>query len=86
MKEATKESAMFKLIEKWQKSELSQKQFSMENNLNVHTMSYWVQRYNKSKISNTGFAAVTFAPEPEPAICSPRIEIELAGGIVVRIY
>jgi hypothetical protein len=86
MKEATKESAMFKLIEKWQKSELSQKQFSMENNLNVHTMSYWVQRYNKSKISNTGFASVTFAPEPESAICSPKIEIELAGGIFVRIY
>ena len=86
MKEATKESVMFKLIEKWQKSEMSQKQFSIENKLNIHTMSYWVQRYNKSKISNTGFAAVTFAPEPEPAICSPRIEIELAGGIVVRIY
>jgi hypothetical protein len=86
MKEATKESVMFKLIEKWQKSELSQKQFSIENNLNVHTMSYWVQRYNKSKISKTGFAALTFAPEPEPANYSPKIEIELAGGIIVRIY
>jgi hypothetical protein len=49
-------------------------------------MSYWVQRYNKSKISNTGFAAVTFAPEPESAICSPRIEIELSGGTIVRIF
>lgn len=86
MKEATKESTMFKLIEKWHKSELSQKQFSIENNLNVHTMSYWVQRYNKSKISNTGFASVTFAPEVEPTVSSPKIEIELAGGIVVRIY
>ena len=86
MKEATKESVMLKLIEKWQKSELSQKQFSIENNLNIHTMSYWVQRYNKSKISNAGFASVTFAPEQEPAVFSPKIEIELAGGIVVRIY
>ena len=86
MKEATKESVMFKLIEKWQKSELSQKQFSIENNLNIHTMSYWVQRYNKSKISNAGFASVTFGPEPEPAVFSPKIEIELAGGIFVRIY
>lgn len=86
MKEATKESVMFKLIEKWQKSEMSQKQFSIENNLNVHTMSYWVQRYNKSKISNTGFASVTFSPEPGPTNFSPKIEIELTGGIVVRIY
>jgi hypothetical protein len=86
MKEATKESVMFNLIEKWQKGEMSQKQFCIENNLNVHTMSYWVQRYNKSKISNAGFASVTFTPEPGPAIFSPKIEIELAGGIVVRIY
>ena len=49
-------------------------------------MGYWIQKYNKSKISNTGFASVTFAPEPEPTVFSPKIEIELAGGIVVRIY
>jgi len=86
MKEATNESVMFKFIEKWQKSEMSQKQFSIENNLNIHTMSYSVQRYNKSKISNIGFASFTFAPEPEPAIFSPKIEIELSGRMIVRIY
>ena len=86
MKESTKESVMFKLIEKWQKSGISQRQFSVENKLNIHTMGYWIQKYNKSKISNTGFASVTFAPEPEPTVFSPKIEIELAGGIVVRIY
>jgi hypothetical protein len=86
MKEATKESVMFKLIEKWQKSEMSQKQFSIENNLNVHTMSYWIQRYKRSKNTNPGFASVTLTQEPEPVYSSAKIEIELAGGIIVRIY
>ena len=62
MKESTKESVMFKLIEKWQKSGISQRQFSVENKLNIHTMGYWIQKYNKSKISNTGFASVTLCP------------------------
>jgi len=84
MKEATKESVMFKLIEKWQKSEMSQKQFSIENNLNIHTMGYWVQRYKHSKIGNPGFATVTLAPEP--VFSNPKIEIELDCGIVVRFY
>jgi hypothetical protein len=86
MKEATKESAMFKLVEKWQKSGKGQKQFSGDNNITFSAFSYWVQRYRRSKISNPGFASVTLTPEPEPACSNPKIEIELSGGIVVRIY
>ena len=86
MKEASKESAMFDLVEKWQKSGKSQNKFSTENNVKFHTFSYWVQRYKQSKSTNPGFAAVTLTPERETSCSNPRIEIELAGDIVVRIF
>jgi transposase-like protein len=86
MKEASKESVMFDLVEKWQKSGKSQKKFSSENNVKFHTFSYWVQRYKQSKSANPGFASVTLTPEPETVCSNPKIEIELCGGIIVRIF
>jgi transposase-like protein len=86
MKEASKESAMFDLVEKWQKSGKSQKKFSSENGIKIHTFIYWVQRYRQSGSTNPGFASVTLTPEPETVCSNPRIEIALAGGIIVRIF
>lgn len=86
MKESSKESTMFNLVERWQKSGKSQKQFSSENNISFYAFNYWVQRYKRSKSINPGFAAVTLTQESEAALSNPKIEIELAGGIVVRIY
>jgi transposase-like protein len=86
MKESSKELAMFDMVENWQKSGKSQKKFSSENNVKFHTFSYWVQRYKQSKSTNPGFAAVTLTPELETSCSNPRIEIELAGDIVVRIF
>ena len=63
MKEASKESVLFDLVEKWQKSGKSQKKFSSENNVRFHTFSYWVQRYRQSRSTNPGFASVTLSPE-----------------------
>ena len=86
MKEAVKEVAMFNLVEKWQKSGKSQKQFSSENNVTFYAFNYWVQRYRRSKRIDSGFASVTLSPEPEFVTNTPKIEIELSGGTVVRIY
>jgi hypothetical protein len=86
MEKLSKESAMFDLVEKWEKSGKSQNKFSTENNVKFHTFTYWVQRYRQSKIANPGFAAVTLTPEPKTSSSNPRIEIELAGDIVVRIF
>ena len=77
---------MFDLVKKWQKSGKSQKKFSSENNVRFHTFSYWVKRYRQSKGTNPGFASVTLTPEAEPVFSNPKIEIELAGGIIVRIF
>ncbi len=86
MKESSKESSMFNLVEKWQKSGKSQKQFSSENNITFYAFNYWVQRYKRSTSITPGFASVTLTQESEAVLSNPKIEIELAGGIIVRIY
>lgn len=77
---------MFDLVEKWQKSGKSQKKFSAENNVKFHAFSYWVKRYRQSKSSNPGFASVTLTQEHETVCSNPKVEIELSGGIIVRIF
>lgn len=69
----SKESAMFKLVEKWKKNGKRQKQFSGDNNITLSAFSYWNQRYRRSKISNPGFASVTLTPVPEPIYPNPNI-------------
>ena len=86
MKEVTKESTMFNLVEKWRNSGKSQKQFSSENNVKFHAFNYWVQKYHQSKKINQGFASVTLSPETESITAAPKVEIELAGGTTVRIF
>ena len=83
MKEGTKAAAMFDLVEQWQQSGKSQKQFSEENRIKLWTLLYWVQKYRQSKVPDQGFASLTISPESG---VNPKIEIELTGGIVVRIY
>lgn len=87
MKEESKEAAMFDLVEQWRQSGKSQKQFSEENHIKLWTLLYWVQKYRRSKTPEQGFASLTLAPEPGARSGgNPKIEIELTGGIVVRIY
>lgn len=87
MKEEAKATAMFDLVEQWRQSGKSQKQFSEENHIKLWTLLYWVQKYRQSKAPDRGFASLTISPEPRAGSgVNPKIEIELTGGIVVRIY
>jgi hypothetical protein len=87
MKEEGKATAMFDLVEQWQGSGKSQKLFSEENHLKLGTFIYWVQKHRQSQTPDQGFASLTIAPESGAGLpTSPKIEIELSGGIIVRIY
>jgi hypothetical protein len=87
MKEEAKSTAMFNLVEQWSQSGKSQKQFSEENRIKLWKFLYWVQKYRQSKAPDRGFASLTVSPEPVAELgVNPKIEIEIAGDIVVRIY
>ncbi len=40
---------MFPLVENWQKSGLTQKEFSQQNQINNQVFCYWVARYQKAQ-------------------------------------
>ena len=86
MQDETKTSAMFELVEQWQQSGMSRKQFSSEKGIRLHRFGYWVKKYNQSQVAHPGFASLTIGPDPLIPATQPRISIDLGDGVVVRIY
>jgi len=86
MQDENKTRAMFDIVEQWQQSGKSQNQFSIENGIRLHTLMYWVKKYRQLQTGHEGFATVSIDGEPERSPAIPRIEVELPGGLVVRVY
>jgi hypothetical protein len=82
----TKTQSMYALVQQWQQSGKTQKQFSEENHIKLATFMYWVQKYRQINAPDHGFASLTISQETGVGILSPKLEIEFSGGIVVRIY
>ncbi|MDP4291184.1 MAG: hypothetical protein Q8908_08895 [Bacteroidota bacterium] len=78
--------SMYKLIEQWHQSGKTQKQFSQENHIKLSTFIYWVQKHRQANAPDHGFASLTLSQETEAGVPTPKLEIELSSGIVVRIY
>jgi transposase-like protein len=77
---------MFGIVEQWQQSGKSQNQYCIENGIRLHTLMYWVKKYRQSQTGHEGFASVSMSGEPERNPAIPRIEFELPGGLLVRVY
>lgn len=86
MHQTSKTESMYELVQQWQQSGKTQKQFSEENHIRLHTFIYWVQKYRQSNTPDQGFASLTISQENGVVPSTPKVEIELTGGIVVRIY
>ena len=76
---------MYDLVEQWQQSGMSQKQFSAEHNIKLPTFMYWVKKYRMNKQDDPGFARVELS-QHNFSSTTARIEIALADGLVVRIF
>ncbi len=76
---------MYDLVEQWQQSGMSQKQFSCEHNIKLPTFMYWVKKYRLNKQDDPGFARVELS-QHSLSSTTARIEIALADGLVVRIF
>jgi len=74
------------MVEEWQQSGISQRQFCEKNRIKLSTFGYWVQKFNEAKIPDPGFATLRISPEPVSTLPVPKMEIELSGGVFVRIY
>jgi orotate phosphoribosyltransferase-like protein len=76
---------MYDLVEQWQQSGLSQKQFSTEHNIKLPTFMYWIKKHRVQKQDIDGFARVELSHHSFQSTMA-RIEIALADGLVVRIF
>lgn len=81
-----KKEKMFRLISRWTKSGVSVSAFCRNNDIGVHTFNYWRKQYNREQTQNNAPLFVEFKPEPANQNQSVRMEIELPGGIHIRIY
>ena len=77
---------MLQMVEEWHQSGISKRQFCEKNRIKVSTFGYWIQKTNEAKVPETGFATLRISPEAENPLPVPKLEIELAGGVFVRIY
>lgn len=85
MESHERSAQMFSLVEQLQLSGRSQKEFSKEQGIRPATLSYWVRKYKQHQHSEKGFARVELAGR-QPSGTVARIEVELADGIVIRIF
>jgi transposase-like protein len=83
MHDQDKTTRMFELVEQWQQSGLSQKQFLLEHDIKLATFGYWVKKHRQHQMGEVGFAKVELG---KGVSSTARIEIELADGLVVRIF
>lgn len=78
MAQVRTEAEMFPLVESWQKSGLTQKEFSQQHQLSDQVFYYWVSRYRKaqpvSPLPNSRPAAKT-KPIPDTQIATAFIRL-----------
>ena len=79
---------MYPIVEDWQASGLTQKEYSRRHGMPKHILPYWAARYRQEKNGEdekpVGFAPIKFAT-PVGATPERNVEIVLPNGIVVRL-
>ncbi|MDA3883289.1 MAG: hypothetical protein PF481_08380 [Bacteroidales bacterium] len=83
------EQEMFPLIEQWQESGLTKKQFAKEHNIHEKTFYYWQYKYARkttSSISKEQKASFIEIQNNQSTERNLHMEIALEKGVTIRIY
>lgn len=59
MSREEKSSLMLSLVKQWQQSELNQKEFASSNNINIHTLKYWISKSRQKDNAGSPFIQLT---------------------------
>jgi hypothetical protein len=83
-----KKEKMFSLVDRWRKSGLTRKTFADQHGLTDSSFEYWCRKRDnkmvKGSVSHPGFVELTPAVGEKPT--TPRIELLLSNGLLVKIY
>lgn len=96
----SKKVQMFALVEQWRKSSLTRKSFANANGIKSQSFEYWCKKqYNevekpqslnkttfKPPLISPGFVELTTNSDSSIQKQSVRIELDLPGGIHIKIY
>jgi transposase-like protein len=72
----TNDEEMFLIIEEWQRSKVSQKQYCREHDIAYHIFHYWYRKYRDRQTTSTasGFVEIKRVP------AGPFAEFSFPGG------
>jgi hypothetical protein len=71
MEKSDRTAQMRELVNRWEASGQSQKEFASENNLNLHTFKYWLYKFRRDDQSPEGFIRLGDIPAPEICLRYP---------------
>lgn len=75
---------MFPIVEDWLESGLTQKEYSIQHDIALHILPYWVGKYRKCQEEDLeripSFSPVSLSPS-----LSKNIELVLPNGIMISI-
>ena len=77
---------MNELVSQWKTSGKSQKQFSEVSNIKLPTFIEWVKKYGIQKQDESGFSRIEMSDRQTGITPTPKIELELTDGLLVRIF
>jgi hypothetical protein len=96
----SKQEQMSALVEQWRESGLTRTSFANQHGFGSESFNYWCKKqYNevvkaqspvktlpKSSVKSPGFVEIASDPDVFPKSQPVRMELELPGGIRIKIY
>lgn len=79
----SKQEVMFKHIENWKQSGLTQTTYCQQQNLKLPTFNYWVVKYHKLESPSSDSKFITI--EKQSRLVENAYEIVYPNGVILRV-
>jgi hypothetical protein len=72
---------MFEMIEEWQQSKLTQKEYCGQQSIKYHVFHYWYKRYRQEQSGTVGINSSFVKLQIAKPVAASVVEIHFPGGI-----
>ena len=76
-----KSEQMYALVEGWHKSQKSKSDYCRSIPINIHTFTYWVQKYKHRNVQSEAPKFIPLEVEKIPSTVSPLLELNYPNGV-----
>ena len=78
-----RKTKMYSLVEAWQNSSSSKKEFCLENNVTVGIFSYWLKKYKNTQ--SLEFVEIKAEPTPQNSNSNTIVKFNFSGNICAEV-